>query len=88
MKLFELPHLAKRAPAEITVPGVPQTDMGYRFSAVRRVKPCRHLQGHPLILDEAVVLATVDGTRPGSDSEASSTSHPRLQNREGGNGRL
>src|SRR3981081_3750972 len=35
MKLFELPHLAERAPADITVPRVPQTGMRHRFSPVR-----------------------------------------------------
>src|ERR1700688_1623042 len=28
MKLFELPHLAERAPAQVTAPRFPHTDMG------------------------------------------------------------
>src|SRR5258708_40101669 len=39
MKLFELPHLAERAPAQVTVLRVPQICLGVRLNAARRVKP-------------------------------------------------
>src|ERR1700677_682905 len=52
MKLFELPHLAERTPAQVTAPRFTQAGVGYRLSAVRSVEPRRHLLGRALILDE------------------------------------
>jgi len=39
MKLFELPHLAERAPAKIAAPRLPQIRAGERIEASRRVDP-------------------------------------------------
>src|SRR6202166_5162762 len=45
MKLFELPHLAERAPAKIAAPRLPQTSVGDRIEAARREEPRRYLMG-------------------------------------------
>ena len=45
VQLFELPHLADRAPAEIATPRVPQIGVGDRLEAARRVEPRGHLMG-------------------------------------------
>src|ERR1700737_693063 len=45
MKLFELPHLAERAPAQVTVPRVPQAGVGDRFDAARRIESRGQLMG-------------------------------------------
>src|SRR5882757_11057843 len=49
MKLFELPHLAERAPAKIAAPRLPQTGMGDRLDAARGVEPRGHLMGQALV---------------------------------------
>jgi hypothetical protein len=61
MKLFELSHLAGRAPAEITIPGVTQTGVGDRFGASRRVEPRGHLVGQTLVLHETVFVSGLNG---------------------------
>src|ERR1700680_3162847 len=43
MKLFELPHLAERAPAQVTAPRFPQAGVGDRLDAERAVEPRGHL---------------------------------------------
>src|SRR6267378_8509535 len=54
MKLFELPHLAERAPAQVTVPGVPQTGVGESLNAARRVETGGQLMRQALVLYETV----------------------------------
>src|SRR5258705_11532106 len=61
MKPIELPHLAVRAPAEITVPGVPEIGIGEGFETARRVEPRGHLMGQALVLYEAVVASRSNG---------------------------
>src|SRR3984893_6999965 len=55
MKLFELPHLAERAPAQVTAPRPPQIRVGDRNEAARRVEARGQLMGQALVLDEAVL---------------------------------
>src|SRR5882672_7504944 len=43
IKLFELPHLSGRAPAKIAAPRLPQTGVGDRIEATRRVEPRGYL---------------------------------------------
>src|SRR6202045_5009744 len=45
MKLFELPHLAERAPARIAAPRFPQTGVSDRIEAARREEPRGYLMG-------------------------------------------
>src|SRR5882672_12671211 len=54
MKLFELPHLAVGAPAETTVPGVAQVELGEMIEAVRPVEGGSAFIGDRLVVDEAV----------------------------------
>src|SRR5258706_2054895 len=54
MKLFELPHLAVGAPAETTVPGVAQVELGELIEAARPVEGGSALIGDRLVVDEAV----------------------------------
>src|ERR1700726_2966456 len=54
MKLFELPHLAERAPAQVAVPRVPQTGVGDRIEAARREESRGPLMGQALVLHETV----------------------------------
>ena len=61
MKLFELPHLAERAPAQVTAPRLPQIRPGERIEAARRVEPRGHLMGQALVLHEAVLARRADG---------------------------
>jgi hypothetical protein len=61
MKLFELPHLADRAPAQVTVPRVPQTGVGDRPDAARRVEPRGHLMSHAFVLHETVLASRQNG---------------------------
>src|ERR1700743_3528979 len=61
VKLFELPHLAERAPAQIAAPRLPQTGMGDRLDAARRVEARAHLMGHALVLHEAVLASRLNG---------------------------
>src|ERR1700736_1800842 len=55
IKLFELPHLAERAPAKIAASRLPQIRVGDRIEAARSVEPRGHLMGHALGLHETVV---------------------------------
>ena len=55
MKLFELLHLAERAPAQVTAPRLPQTGMGDRVEAARREEARGRLMGQALVLDETMV---------------------------------
>src|SRR5258707_13233169 len=43
MKLFELPHLAGRTPAQVAAPRLPQAGMAKRIEAARRAEPRRQL---------------------------------------------
>ena len=61
MKLFELPHLAERAPAKIAAPRLPQTGVGDRTEAARREKPRGQFVGHALVLDKAMLASGPDG---------------------------
>src|ERR1700676_259478 len=61
MKLFELPHLAERAPAQVTAPRPPQIRVGDRIEAARRVEARGQLMGQALVLDEAVLACRADG---------------------------
>src|SRR6266478_7456873 len=61
MKLFELPHLAERAPAKIAAPRLPQTGMSDRLDAARRIEARGHLMGQALVLHEAVLACRVNG---------------------------
>src|SRR5229473_5096012 len=61
MKLFELPHLAGRAPAKIAAPRLPQIRVGDRIEAALRVEARGQLMGQALVLDEAVLARRVDG---------------------------
>ncbi len=61
MKLFELPHLAERAPAQVTAPRFPQAGMGDRIDAARAVEPRGHLMGQALVLHETVLARRLNG---------------------------
>src|ERR1700730_12398740 len=61
MKLFELPHLAERAPAKIAAPRLPQIRVGDRIEAARRVEARGQLMGQTLVLHETVLASRVDG---------------------------
>src|SRR6202040_1884173 len=61
MKLFELPHLAEPAPAQVTAPRLPQIRPGDRIEAARRVEPRGYLMGEALVLHEAVLARRADG---------------------------
>src|ERR1700682_148546 len=61
MKLFELPHLAERTPAHVTVPRVPQAGVGDRFDAARRIEPGGQLMGQALVLHETVLASRPNG---------------------------
>src|SRR6202048_3365291 len=61
IKLFELPHLAERAPAKIAAPRLPQTGVGDRIEAARREEPRGYLMGQALVLDEAVLASRLNG---------------------------
>src|SRR3979490_3260107 len=61
MKLFELPHLAERAPAQVTVPGVPQTGVGESLNAARRVETGGQLMRQALVLYETVFTGRSNG---------------------------
>src|SRR6202048_140168 len=50
MKVFELPHLAERAPAKIAAPRFPQTGVSDRIEAARREEPRGYLMGQALVL--------------------------------------
>src|SRR6202011_5650006 len=78
MKLFELPHLAKRAPPKIAVPRVSQIGVGDGLEAARRVEARGQLMGQALVLDEAVLARRVDGLFV----EALGVQFPRFQTRE------
>src|SRR5271166_5306803 len=54
MKLFELPHLAERAPAKIAAPRLPQIRVGDRTEVARGVEARGHLMGQALVLHETV----------------------------------
>src|ERR1700753_3717371 len=60
MKLFELPHLAGRAPAKVTAPRFPQTGVGHRFGPVHRVEPRGYLLGRTLVLGETVLTGRLN----------------------------
>ena len=60
MQLFELSHLADRAPAKIAAPRLPQIRVRDRIEAARRVEPRGHLMGQALVLDEAVLMRRPD----------------------------
>ena len=59
--LLELPDLAQGAPAEITVPCVPQIGLGDGLEAARRVEPRGHLMGQAFVLHEAVLASRLNG---------------------------
>ena len=61
MKLFELRHLAERAPAQVTASRFPQAGMGDRIEAARREEPRGQLIGQALVLHEAVVAGRSNG---------------------------
>ena len=61
MKLFELPHLAERAPAKIAAPRIPQIGVGDRLEAARRVEPRGHLMGQTLVLHETMLAGRSNG---------------------------
>src|ERR1700681_2781448 len=61
MKLFELPHLAERAPAQVTAPRFPQTCVRDRIKAARGEQPRGHLMGQALILNEPVFAGRSNG---------------------------
>src|SRR6202171_5218670 len=61
MKLFELPHLAERAPAKIAAPRLPQIRAGERLDAARRVEPRGHLMGQAFVLHETVLAGRSNG---------------------------
>src|SRR5258708_34993358 len=61
MKLFELPHLAERAPAKIAAPRLPQTGVGDRIEAARREEPRGQLVGQTLVLAKTVVTRPSNG---------------------------
>src|SRR6202048_569161 len=58
---IKLPHLAVGAPAEITVPGVPEIGVGECLEAARVVEPRGHLMGKALVLTETVVASRLNG---------------------------
>jgi hypothetical protein len=57
----ELPYFAVRAPLEIAVPGVPQTDVREPLEASRCIKPRGYLMGQRFVLHEAVVMGGSNG---------------------------
>src|SRR6202171_1222190 len=61
VKLFELPHLAERAPAKIAAPRLPQIRVGDRIEAARRAEPRGHLMGQALVLHETVLASRPNG---------------------------
>src|ERR1700682_1357772 len=61
MKLFELPHLAERTPAQVTVPRVPQAGVGDRSNAARRIEPRGQLMGQAFVLHETVLASRPNG---------------------------
>src|SRR5258708_11589460 len=61
MKLFEMPHLAERAPAQVTAPRFPQAGMGDRIEAAHREEPRGQLMCQTLVLYETVVAGRADG---------------------------
>ena len=61
MKLFELPHLAGRAPAKIAAPRLPQIRVGESLEAACRVEPRGHLMGQALVLHETVLARRSNG---------------------------
>jgi len=62
MKLFELAHLAFRAPAEIAVSGIPQIEARNLLEAARCIKLCRQLVGEALVLDWTMLARLLNGT--------------------------
>ena len=54
MKLFELPHLAGRAPPKIAAPCLPQIRAGERIEAARRVEAGGEFIGERLIVNKTV----------------------------------
>src|SRR6266850_5145618 len=61
IKPIELPHLAVGAPAEITVPGIPEIGVGDSLDTARGVEPRRQLMGQALVLHEAVLASRSNG---------------------------
>src|ERR1700687_3948872 len=61
MKLFELPDLAERAPANIAAPRLPQIRWGDRIEAARRAESRRQLMAQGLVLYETVVARRSNG---------------------------
>src|ERR1700733_1864849 len=61
IKLFELPHLAERAPAQVTVPRVPEAGVGDRSDAARRIEPRGQLMGQAFVLHETVLASRSNG---------------------------
>src|SRR6202158_1594703 len=61
MKLFELPHLAERAPAKIAAPRLPQIRVSDCLEAACRVEPRGYLISQALVLHETVVTGRSNG---------------------------
>src|SRR6202051_4171092 len=61
MKLFELPHFAKRAPPKIAVPRVSEIGVGDGLEAARPVEARGQLMAQALVLNEAVLARRMDG---------------------------
>jgi hypothetical protein len=58
---IKLPHLAVGAPAEITVPRVPEISVADSLEAARVVEPRGHLMGKALVLHETVLASRSNG---------------------------
>src|SRR5271155_1134123 len=61
IKLFELPHLAERAPAQVTVPRVSEAGVGDRSDAARRIEPRGQLMGQAFVLHEPGLASRSNG---------------------------
>ncbi len=61
IKPIELPHLAVGAPAQITIPGVPEIGVGNALEAACRIEARGNLIGDGLVVHEAVRARRTDG---------------------------
>src|ERR1700733_6577852 len=61
MKLFELPHLAGRAPTQIAAPRFTHTGPGDRIEVARREESRGQFMGQALVLHETVLSGRANG---------------------------